>query len=163
MSRSRRFVLFSLHTTKEELPRGGIGLCRRSHPHNQIQTPEPYIRTPYGSEDQRFDLGIPCASFPASGIAFHGMLNPSSFTSSTSWPELSGFDHGQQKPVTRRHRAVVGEWISFRNLHSTRIRMFNFPRPDFWPAMVYERALRELQERLELQHSFLLRLKRHLR
>jgi hypothetical protein len=39
---------------------------------------------------------------PASGIAFHGMLSPSSYTSSTNWPELSGLDHGQQNPATRR-------------------------------------------------------------
>src|SRR5439155_13551625 len=51
-----------------------------------------------GSDAQKLELGMPAASRPASGLAFHGIDQLPTLTSGTSWPASAGSDHFQQKP-----------------------------------------------------------------
>src|SRR6267143_4791611 len=53
---------------------------------------------PRGSEAQKFELGMPAASRPASGLAFQGIDQLPTRTSGTSWPVGVGSDHFQQNP-----------------------------------------------------------------
>src|SRR5947209_4964308 len=50
---------------------------------------------PFGSYAQRLALGIPRASFPASGFAFHGLRYSPIRASRLRLPSGSGSDHGQ--------------------------------------------------------------------
>src|SRR5688572_24365234 len=57
---------------------------------------------PLGSNAQKLDLGMPGASLPVSGFAFHGADQPFTSTSATSVPSGRGSDHGQQNPAVSR-------------------------------------------------------------
>src|ERR1051326_2579840 len=60
---------------------------------------QPTCSIPYGSEAQKFDLGMFGARRVLSGLAFQGMRKSSTTTSSTSSPEAVGSDQGQQNPA----------------------------------------------------------------
>lgn len=71
------------------------------------------------------------------------MLNPSSFTSSIRFPELSGSDHGQQNPATMRAlypSLTLARIASAMSYTKSKIRKSNYPSGSqmrFWAHQKY--------------------------
>src|SRR6267378_8088661 len=57
---------------------------------------------PRASDAQKLELGMPAASRPASGLAFHGIDQLPTLTSGTSWPASVGSDQFQHNPAANR-------------------------------------------------------------